>query len=170
MTTQCCYCVPLKAGVVMTSLIWLIYGIFIVVSSALYLNSPAKNDDTELERRNIDAYNTYIISIIILYGLMILGAAFGLFVVTFANTFKMLLIYSKIAYGILAIEIITSIIGFIAIILFASPILLTYLVIGAVFSITISVHFAMVISAYANRRGKKEAAVNKHDKQSNDIL
>jgi len=100
---------------------------------------------------------------------MIIGSAFGLFTVTFANTSTMLLIYSKITYGFLVIEIISTIIGFVVIILFSSPSLLIYLVIGAVFSISISVHFAMVVSAYAHRREKKEAAT-KNDIKLNVTL
>ncbi|CAB4479251.1 hypothetical protein RhiirA5_502138 [Rhizophagus irregularis] len=157
MTSQCCFCVPLKAGVVIVSLIWLIYGIYMVISNAINLNDPEKYDP---DLRNVNAFQMYSITIIVLYGLMTIGAIFGLFTITLANTSNMLFIYTKIAYVILAIEIISSVMGFIVIILFSSPILLTYLVILAVFSITISVHFVMVISAYAHRRERKETATN----------
>ncbi|RGB41035.1 hypothetical protein C1646_686323 [Rhizophagus diaphanus] len=157
MTSQCCYCVPLKAGVVIVSFIWLIYGIYMVISNAINLNDPEKYDP---DLRNVSAFHMYSITIIVLYGLMVMGAIFGLFTITLANTSNMLFIYAKIAYAILAIEILSSIMGFIVIILFSSPILLTYLVIVAVFSITISVHFAMVISAYAHRKERKETATN----------
>ncbi|GBB87841.1 hypothetical protein RclHR1_14330003 [Rhizophagus clarus] len=165
MMTQCCYCVPLKAGVVISSLIWLIYGGYMTISNILNIASP-----DETTHKNANAFNMYYISMIVLYGLVVIGAAFGLFAVALANKFNMLLIYSKIAYGIIAIEVISSILGFTVIVLFLSPIFLTYLIIGAAFAITISVHFAMVVSAYAQQRGKKEAAVNMNNKQLNDAL
>jgi hypothetical protein len=56
----------------------------------------------------------------------------------------MLKIYSKIAYGILVIEILTSIIGFVVIILFSSPILLTYLIVGTIFSVSVSVRIIYI--------------------------
>ncbi|RIA87854.1 hypothetical protein C1645_776377 [Glomus cerebriforme] len=167
MTSQCCYCIPLKAGVVFISLLWLIYGIYGIISNVMYFASP---EYVELVRKNFEIFNGYIITAIILYGLVIIGSAFGLFVITFANTTRMLLIYSKIAYGILTIEIISRIISFVIIILYASPVLLTYVIVGGVFTIAISIHFSMVISSYAHRRGKKESPIELSHSKINDNL
>ncbi|RIA92694.1 hypothetical protein C1645_764361 [Glomus cerebriforme] len=173
--TKCCFCVPLKAGVVIISSLWLIYGIFQSVSNALYITSP--NQGTNVFRYIIPC----TLSMVIFYGLITIGALFGLFVVTFTNTYRMLSIYSKVANCIVGIDIISHFVTIVVIVLYRSTILekclgpgsitstridacdgeytsvLTLSIAVTVISVLSSVYFAIVISAYAHKRKKKEA-------------
>ncbi|GBB84391.1 hypothetical protein RclHR1_00110024 [Rhizophagus clarus] len=169
--TKCCSCIPLKAGVVIASSLWLIYGIFQTVSNILYLISP--NEGTNLYRY----ISVCTFSTIIFYGFITIGALFGLFVVAFSNTYKMMSIYSKIARGIVGFDIISHIVTIVVIVMYKSSILdkcvgpndidsdacnqtytsaLTLSIAVAVVSIPLSVYFSIIISAYAHKRKKKE--------------
>ncbi|CAB4491603.1 hypothetical protein RhiirA5_497012 [Rhizophagus irregularis] len=172
--TKCCSCIPLKSGVVIASSLWLIYGIFQTVSNVLYLISPN-------EGINFYKYiSACTFSTIIFYGLITLGALFGLFVVSLANTYKMMSIYSKIARGIVGLDIISHIVTVVVTVLYKSSMLddcigpgditssradacnktytslLTLSIAITAISIPLSVYFSIIISAYAYKRKKKE--------------
>jgi len=168
--TNCCCCIPLKNGAVIITLIWLIYGIYETVDNSLSIATPAEEN----------AFNYITISTIVLYGLMSIGAAFGLFVLTCANISKMLLIYSYITYGIVVINIVSYMEAIIVSAAFKSEILdacvvanlsddqgsedcndaynnfITSLIVSAVATTILSVYFSIVIISYTKRRNEKE--------------
>jgi len=163
--TNCCCCIPLANGVVIISVLWLLYGIYTIVSAVINLSS--------------DVFVTRYISTIILYILITLGAAYGLFVLAFAKTYKLLLIYSRIAYFIAAVDVINSLSAIIVYVSYESSYLdlcmeynsgddcyntynyaLEILIISAVISSIISVYFALVVAAYVEKRKDKENANN----------
>ncbi|GES97992.1 hypothetical protein GLOIN_2v1836009 [Rhizophagus clarus] len=152
---KCCCCIPLRAGVIIISIIWLLVGAYQTIRGIINLVSLPGTDVT-------------------------IGAAFGLFVVICANKSRMLLIYSKIAYCIAAIQIISNILDIIAIALFnkemekicqefssfqsnnsCSTINKASLAYGIIITIIVAIfviYFAIVISAYAHRKRENEDA------------
>ncbi|RIA93641.1 hypothetical protein C1645_735408 [Glomus cerebriforme] len=179
----CCFCIKLRAGVVIISFIWLIYGIFETVPNSFIIISSNSV-------QNVYSYiNEFLIPITVFYGLITIGAAFGLFVVTCKNTPKMMLIYSKVAYVIAGAEIISRLLVISLIIMYRSRFFdectqsidnvssriefsvdacnqgyifsLTFSIAFAVVTILSTVYFAMVIASYAYK--KKEAAKNSYD-------
>ncbi|RGB41030.1 hypothetical protein C1646_810926 [Rhizophagus diaphanus] len=152
---KCCCCIPLKSGVVIITLLWLIYGAYATVANAIY----------------ISVYRRYI-AVTILYGIVTLGATFGLYVLTFANTYKMLRKYSIIAFFIAAVEIMNNLATIIIIALYKQTFSLkkcaynnydyyggcNILIVIAVISILLSAYFSIVVLAYTKRRKSKEDA------------
>uniref|UniRef100_A0A1D1Y7P6 Lysosomal-associated transmembrane protein 4A n=1 Tax=Anthurium amnicola TaxID=1678845 RepID=A0A1D1Y7P6_9ARAE len=183
--TNCCCCVPLKTGVVIITILWLLFGIYEIVTNTLELATPTKENSF-----------TYIkvvdIAAIIFSGLITIGAAFGLFVFIFANTSRMLLIYSKIAYGIVAINIADYILSLIVAIVLKSEVMehckqflfnripdneknnacsdnyndiITSIVMSAVVTTLFLVYFAIVITAYVENKQND----NNNDNNNRDI-
>ncbi|GES82191.1 hypothetical protein GLOIN_2v1879797 [Rhizophagus clarus] len=155
---NCCGCIPLKSGIVIITLLWLIYGVYGTVVNARY----------------ISAYKKYIAAIII-HGFVALGAAFGLYILAFEDTFKMLIIYSKITLFITAVVIIDNLTAIISIVSYDSPKECAYqygnyggcdmLIVITIISILLSVYFSIIILVYARRRKSKEyvaATVDNH--------
>ncbi|CAB4399927.1 unnamed protein product [Rhizophagus irregularis] len=153
---ECCCCIPLKSGVVIITLLWLIYGAYATVENAIY----------------ISVYRRRYIAVTILYGFVTLGATFGLYVLTFANTSKMLREYSIIAFFIAAVEIMKNLATIIIISLYKQTFSLkkcannnydyyggcNILIVIAVISILLSAYFPIVVLAYTKRRKSKENA------------
>ncbi|CAB4476706.1 unnamed protein product [Rhizophagus irregularis] len=89
------FCTPSKANVMIVTLLWLVQGIFIIKKAIEY--------SLKLNLSNIEiAINhVYLIPIFIIYGLMIIGAIFGLLIINCAvmynNKSMMLFLYSKLA-------------------------------------------------------------------------
>ncbi|PKC60600.1 hypothetical protein RhiirA1_539728 [Rhizophagus irregularis] len=99
---SCCLFVPLKAGVNIILFLVFAFGLLKVTSYVRFLISY------ESSKNSINfAYNVY--PIIVVYGLIAIVAAFGLYVTTCANTPNMLSIYSKVFYGIIGFFILYSI-------------------------------------------------------------
>jgi uncharacterized membrane protein/cbb3-type cytochrome oxidase subunit 3 len=190
--TNCCFCIKLKAGVVIISLLWLIEGTFGTVNNILILTSSNK------EISVYDYVSVFTIPITIIHGLITIGAIFGLYVLTCAPTSKMLLIYSKVAYCIAGIESIFRILIIIVIVIYKSAFLedctnsienissrveyssdacnqgyvysLTFAIAFGVVVILLSLYFAMVISAYAHKRKEKEyIAAETKDEESDKV-
>ncbi|RIA82603.1 hypothetical protein C1645_787555 [Glomus cerebriforme] len=183
--TKCCCCIPLKIGVIIISSLWLAGGVYQTTNGIINIISPDRTD----EPNRVGNIRGPIIAAIVLYGLVTIGAAFGLFVVLFANTPKMLSIYSKIAYCIAAIYIISNLVEVIAIVLSKSKFLedckvysnsstesqaekdsaclsmynsiFKYIIIVAVIAILLVLYYTTIISAYARERKANEDA--KHD-------
>ncbi|RIA92695.1 hypothetical protein C1645_764362 [Glomus cerebriforme] len=164
MITKCCFCIPLRPGVALLSLLWLFGGVSVIVKFSLDLASPVKI-------KNMFTYSIIcIIIFMITYGLTMIGAAFGLYVITCANEPKWMSIYSKIAYVILGIIIAGNIAAITVFVEYKSKILDScygnntsnncdqeynnYLAIAigsAIFSSILSVHFALVITAHSHK-------------------
>ncbi|GES82190.1 hypothetical protein GLOIN_2v1879797 [Rhizophagus clarus] len=141
---NCCGCIPLKSGIVIITLLWLIYGVYGTVVNARY----------------ISAYKKYIAAIII-HGFVALGAAFGLYILAFEDTFKMLIIYSKITLFITAVVIIDNLTAIISIVSYDSPKECAY---QYVLKTPSHIIFS-VLKIYARRRKSKEyvaATVDNH--------
>ncbi|GBC03258.1 hypothetical protein RclHR1_05030015 [Rhizophagus clarus] len=179
--TSCCFCIKLKPGVVFISLTWLFYGLFETAQNTLYLISS---------NRGPNAYsytNGFVIPATIIYGLITIGAVFGLFAVTYSRTVKMLSIYTKIAYIIVGAEIVSRALMICFVIMYKSKFLeectnsidklsfrnyystdacnqgyivsLTFYIAFAVLVIIFTLYFAMIISSYTQKRKNKEAAI-----------
>ncbi|RGB35587.1 hypothetical protein C1646_699244, partial [Rhizophagus diaphanus] len=178
--TSCCFCIKLKPGVVFISLIWLIYGFLETVQNSLLLITSNKGT-------SVYSYiNPFVIPVTINYGLITIGAAFGLFVVTCSRTVKMLTIYTKIAYVIVGAEIVSRALVICFVIMYKSRIIedctrsisitssrieyladacnqgyifsLTFSIAFAVLTILFTLYFAIIISSYARKRRDKVAA------------
>ncbi|CAB5395734.1 unnamed protein product [Rhizophagus irregularis] len=112
-------------------------------------------------------YNVY--PIIVVYGLIVIVAAFGLYVTTCANTPNMLSIYSKVFYGIIGFFILYSIMEIVeAITLSIVCTELSYLcgqnhleiiIPVNIVLIILSLYFATVISTYVRKR--KDEYINR---------
>ncbi|RGB41034.1 hypothetical protein C1646_739296 [Rhizophagus diaphanus] len=167
----CCFCIPLKSGVIVITLLWLIFGIYAIINSSLSIASPDKeNAFIYVKVENIAS--------IVFNALITFGAAFGLYVLTYANMPRMLSIYSKIAYFIVGINVISHILTSVVFIVFKADILkscaelianistracnegyddfLKSIIMSAVISTLISVYFAIVIASYAQKKNEKE--------------
>ncbi|CAB4414085.1 unnamed protein product [Rhizophagus irregularis] len=174
---NCCFCIPLKSGVIIITLLWLIFGIYAIINSSLSIASPDKeNAFIYVKVQNIAS--------IVFNALITFGAAFGLYVLTYANIPRMLSIYAKISYVIVGINVISHILTSVVFIVFKADILkscaelianisasgneksracnegyddfLKSIIMSAVVSTLISVYFAIVIASYAQRRNEKE--------------
>ncbi|RIA87852.1 hypothetical protein C1645_776369 [Glomus cerebriforme] len=173
--STCCCCVPLKAGAVIVTLFWLVFGIYVTVRNSLAIASF----EFTFKFNEIQS-----ILVIVLDGLISMGAAFGLFVLTCANTSKMLSIYSMIANGIVGINIVNYTIAIIIAVVYKSAILnaciadsttingdikaecndgynyiVSTIILNAIITTILSVYFSIVISSYAQKRKGKERAV-----------
>ncbi|GBB84394.1 hypothetical protein RclHR1_00110027 [Rhizophagus clarus] len=178
---KCCCCIPLRAGVIIISIIWLLVGAYQTIRGIINLVSLPGTDGNGIFSVGLfQNLRAFIIITIVLYALVTIGAAFGLFVVICANKSRMLLIYSKIAYCIAAIQIISNILDIIAIALFnkemekicqefssfqsnnsCSTINKASLAYGIIITIIVAIfviYFAIVISAYAHRKRENEDA------------
>ncbi|UZO07037.1 uncharacterized protein OCT59_027341 [Rhizophagus irregularis] len=136
---NCCCCIPLKAGVLIITLLWLCYGIY---SCAILIRTVIQ---------------------IVLYALTTLGAAFGLYVLTCANTYKNLRIYSGIVilstlHDILSNFIVTIIEVSDSSCLFYKCDFLPVSIAISIFASLLSIYFAIVVYTYAQRRKSKEDA------------
>ncbi|CAB4378917.1 hypothetical protein RhiirA5_210671 [Rhizophagus irregularis] len=179
--TSCCFCIKLKPGVVFISLIWLIYGILETAQNSLLLITSNK-------RTSVYSYvYPFVIPVTINYGLITIGAAFGLFAVTCSRTVKMLTIYTKIAYVIVGAEIVSRALVICLVIRYKSRFIedcirsisktssrieysadacnqgyifsLTFSIAFAVLTILFTLYFAIIISSYARKRRDKVAAI-----------
>ncbi|RIA87851.1 hypothetical protein C1645_776368 [Glomus cerebriforme] len=172
--TNCCVCIPLSNGVVIITLLWLAYGLYVTIVSGLNISSTA--------------VGTANLANMILYLFISIGATFGLYVLSFARTYKLLRIYSKIAYFILAVDIVSNLATVIIFIMSREAIIdlctaasmdffsyysnaeiisectskynsaLAGVIALAVISNILSVYFAIVISSYVQRKKEKEDA------------
>ncbi|CAB4444060.1 unnamed protein product [Rhizophagus irregularis] len=157
-----CLFVPLKAGVNIILFLVFAFGLLKVTNYVRFLISY------ESSKNSIDfAYNVY--PIIVVYGLIVIVAAFGLYVTTCANTPNMLSIYSKVFYGIIGFFILYSIMEIVeAITLSIVCTKLSYLcgqnhleiiIPVNIVLIILSLYFATVISTYVRKR--KDEYINR---------
>ncbi|GBC15796.1 uncharacterized protein OCT59_027666 [Rhizophagus irregularis] len=174
---NCCFCIPLKSGVIIITLLWLIFGIYAIIDSSLGIATPNKVNA-------LIYFKVQYIASIVFNALITFGAAFGLYVLTYANIPRMLSIYAKIAYVIVGINVISHILTAVVSVVFKADILklcaelnaniiasvneksgacneeyddfLKSIIMSAVVSTLISVYFAIVIASYAQRRNEKE--------------
>ncbi|GBB99146.1 hypothetical protein RclHR1_03430007 [Rhizophagus clarus] len=86
-----CFCTPSKASVIVVTLLWLVQGILIIKK---IVECSLKFNLSEIEAV---INHIYLIPIFIIYGLMIVGALFGLLVINCTKTSMMLFLYSKVA-------------------------------------------------------------------------
>ncbi|GBB84388.1 hypothetical protein RclHR1_00110021 [Rhizophagus clarus] len=99
---NCCLFIPLKTGVKIILLSFLIYELAKAIRIIILLAS-------DKSYRNSLEFTHTAYPIIVAYGLIAIVAAFGLYVTTCANTPKMLSIYSKVFYGIAGFNVFNSI-------------------------------------------------------------
>ncbi|RIA85041.1 hypothetical protein C1645_741874 [Glomus cerebriforme] len=75
---KCCCCIPLKIGVVIISLLWLVYGFFCLMSG-IYIGSIFR----AIQPNAVGGSRDFSIVVAFIGGSLIIGAAFGLFVLIF---------------------------------------------------------------------------------------
>ncbi|GES82195.1 hypothetical protein GLOIN_2v1656378 [Rhizophagus clarus] len=150
----CCFCIPLKSGVIIITLLWLVFGIYEIVVDSIRIASPNKEDAFIYVK-------VQTIASIVFNALISFGAGFGLFVLTYANT-------ATITWTVFKTEILKSCIRSIPATVFASDDeknsvcndgwrdFLGSIIMIAVISILLSLYFAIVISSYAKKRNEKE--------------
>ncbi|RGB31913.1 hypothetical protein C1646_670556 [Rhizophagus diaphanus] len=174
---NCCLIFPLKAGVKIILLLFLIYELAKAIRLIILLAS-------DKSFRNSLEFSRSAYSIIVAYVLIAITAAFGLYVTTCTNTPKLLSIYSKIFYGIAGFNIFNSIMIIVETITSAieCPKLdnpnnensdysylckdkLIFILPGYIISIILSVYFAMVISAYVCKMKDKDDITNQFNLQ-----
>ncbi|GES98001.1 hypothetical protein GLOIN_2v1689810 [Rhizophagus clarus] len=187
---KCCFCIPLKAGVIIISLLWLLGGLSFAV--LLVTNIRINRQEAQIAPEDYSDVVTFAISMVVIYAFISLGAAFGLYAVIFSKKYKMLKFYSTIGYIITGIQVLFSITSIIYLIIFKKicenyskgsstcnqlyffNLLLSLSVIYGICMILLSVYFSLVISAYARRRKsiEEEAAtyLNGSSSQTNHNL
>ncbi|GES97999.1 hypothetical protein GLOIN_2v573345 [Rhizophagus clarus] len=154
---NCCLFVPLKIGVNIILLIVFAVGLFEVTLYVRYLTYKSYRSSIEFV---YIAYPT-----IVIYGLITIVAVFGLYVMTCADTLKMLTIYSKIFYGITGFNVLNStviIVETIALVVECAEYSylcgrnqLKIIIPVHITSIILSLYFAMIISIYVRVRKDK---------------
>ncbi|CAB4391443.1 unnamed protein product [Rhizophagus irregularis] len=111
---KCCYCIPLRIGVIIISIIWILFGAYQTAKGIASLAIAIPNNGV-FSVGLFQNLRAFIIVSVILYALVTIGAAFGLIVVLCAHKPRKLEIYAKIAYIIAAIQIISNIIDIAAV-------------------------------------------------------
>ncbi|RGB28191.1 hypothetical protein C1646_745978 [Rhizophagus diaphanus] len=160
---NCCLVIPLKAGVNIILFLVIAFGLFKVTDYVRFLISY------ESSKNSINfAYNAYCPKIVV-YGLIVIVAAFGLYVTTCANTPNILSIYSKVFYGIIGFFILYSIMEIVGVITLSIACTeLSYLcghnhleiiIPVNIVLIILSLYFATVISTYVRKR--KDEYINR---------
>jgi len=97
--TKLCYCIPLKLGVIILSLLFLVGGTFATVKYSLDIASG----------ENLFRYaKGSSVSLAALNAFITLGGMCGLFILVCMNTSKMLLDYSKLIFGIVGLDVFFS--------------------------------------------------------------
>ncbi|GBB84387.1 hypothetical protein RclHR1_00110020 [Rhizophagus clarus] len=179
---KCCCCIPLKAGVIIISLLWLLGGLFYTVFGAASIKLSEQDikiygQEPQFSSTQYSTVVTFAIIMVVVYAFIALGAAFGLYAAIFSKKYKMLKIYSTIGYIIAGIQVLFSIASIIRTIISKSicenypaeglyincnqlyTFYLPFYIIFGIFIILLSVYFSLVISAYARRRKAKEETV-----------
>jgi len=171
---KCCFCIPLKSGVVINSIIWLIYGVYNTVSNYVYYTGSYSGT-------NLFSYTKFFtLPVAIISFLIAMAAALGLLIVTCKKASILLDIYKFVAYTIATIFILIHIGTLVLYIAYKSTFIdkctanlsldqkyqgnpqmdcqngynsgLLVAIVTAILVIVISVYFAMVVDAYAKYR------------------
>ncbi|RGB31908.1 hypothetical protein C1646_707839 [Rhizophagus diaphanus] len=111
---KCCYCIPLRIGVIIISIIWLLFGAYQTAKGIASLAIAIPNNGV-FSVGLFQNLRTFIIISVILYALVTIGAAFGLIVVLCTHKSRKLAIYAKVAYFIAVIQIISNILDIAAV-------------------------------------------------------
>ncbi|CAG8530190.1 11087_t:CDS:2 [Ambispora leptoticha] len=164
----CCCCINLKAGVVIISILWLVFGLYEAIADIMAYRSTDTNN-----------FYSYIYTFTLITGIMalftVIGALYGLIVVSFA---KITQTYVIIAWLIAARYIINSIAEIILLLSLKDSFLsycdldgysedtclstynnvLLIAIIEDILIIIISIYFATVVAAYRAHRVEKDKA------------
>ncbi|POG79991.1 hypothetical protein GLOIN_2v1471982 [Rhizophagus irregularis DAOM 181602=DAOM 197198] len=138
--TKCCFCIPLKAGVIIISLLWLFIGLFFTIFRVLGLKRYIQDKGLKEVSEEGSTIFTFEIMVMALDVYATLGATFGLYAVIFS--------YSDVQK-----EKIRMIVD--------QPY-------EIVFEILFSVYSSLTISSYACRKKEKEAAAVRNLNESSD--
>ncbi|GES86399.1 hypothetical protein GLOIN_2v75735 [Rhizophagus clarus] len=141
-----CFCTPSKASVIVVTLLWLVQGILIIKK---IVECSLKFNLSEIEAV---INHIYLIPIFIIYGLMIVGALFGLLVINCTKTSMMLFLYSKVARIIARSNIIG--LGYVCNQKYFD--IIRTIILYALASILLSMYSAIIISGYAHKIRDKE--------------
>ncbi|CAG8749394.1 6870_t:CDS:2, partial [Rhizophagus irregularis] len=148
--TKCCFCIPLKAGVIIISLLWLFIGLFFTIFRVLGLKRYIQDKGLKEVSEEGSTIFTFEIMVMALDVYATLGATFGLYAVIFSKKYRMLKLYSTLGFIAAGIEVIID-----------QPY-------EIVFEILFSVYSSLTISSYACRKKEKEAAAVRNLNESSD--
>ncbi|CAG8630133.1 18292_t:CDS:2 [Acaulospora morrowiae] len=166
---RCCFCINLKAGVIIISIIGLAYGILeAILNIIIYKNSD----------RYYNVYRAYCLFGAILFVSIALDSAFGIFALCFANAAKILRVYSRTFYVLMVLYICYELASLGIYVGYKNEIIdacninkekddktncnedyKTQLIISIVvliITVILSVYFATVVDSYALKRESKE--------------
>ncbi|CAG8605116.1 13946_t:CDS:2 [Ambispora leptoticha] len=170
---SCCCCLKLKTGVVIISILWILYGIY--QATANFLAFQNRNNNT-------DNFFSYVSTFAIIEGILslftVIGALYGLLVVSFANRIRLFQKYVIIAWIIALIQCSINIAEIIILVsrknsyiqycesinytedmcLSTYNILVPIEIAQDLFMIIISIYFATVVAAYRAHRHEKESS------------
>ncbi|CAG8625786.1 13336_t:CDS:2 [Ambispora leptoticha] len=169
----CCCCINLKTGVIIISILWLVYGLYEAISYFIAFGNT-----------NTDSFYSYLSTFTLITGIMfsltVIGALYGLIVVSFA---KITQAYVTIAWSIALRYIINNITEIILFISFKDSYLsycedleeysedtctaaynnvLLFAIIIDVITIIISIYFATVVAAYRAQQVEKDKNCGSH--------
>ncbi|KAG9288687.1 hypothetical protein G9A89_004306 [Geosiphon pyriformis] len=164
--STCCCCINLKSGVVLISLFMMMYSFTFGILGFIGFFANRNKTSTNLENLNAD------LSLIsgIFHGISSLGFLYGLFVICFTNTHRLLRPYVTFTYLNIVIDLI---IGIFAVILcnrlsddciYSSLAGLSAYIVFTILTTLLLVYFSLVIASYANSCHEKEEMV----KQTSD--
>ncbi|GET55024.1 hypothetical protein GLOIN_2v1124289 [Rhizophagus irregularis DAOM 181602=DAOM 197198] len=107
--TKCCFCIPLKAGVIIISLLWLFIGLFFTIFRVLGLKRYIQDKGLKEVSEEGSTIFTFEIMVMALDVYATLGATFGLYAVIFSKKYRMLKLYSTLGFIAAGIEVIIGI-------------------------------------------------------------
>ncbi|CAB4417673.1 unnamed protein product [Rhizophagus irregularis] len=171
--TKCCFCIPLKAGVIIISLFWLFAALFLIIFRVLSLKLYMQDKELREVSEEYSITFTSVIIMIVLNAFVTLGTAFGLYAVIFSKKYRMLKLYSTFGLIMTVIEVIIGIAVIINSIVFGcakgkNSYLCRLAPYEIVFEVLLTVYFSLIISAYACRKKEKEAAAVRNLNESSD--
>ncbi|RGB31909.1 hypothetical protein C1646_763537 [Rhizophagus diaphanus] len=172
--TKCCFCISLKAGVIIISLFLLFVDLFLTIFRVLSLKRYMQ--DKGLKEVCSEEYSTtftFVIIMVVLNAFVTLGTAFGLYAVIFSKKYRMLKLYSTFCFIATGNEVIIGIAAIVNAIVFGcakgqSSYVCRSASYEIVFEILLTVYFSLVISAYARRKKEKEVAAVRYLNESPD--
>ncbi|CAG8466866.1 14309_t:CDS:2 [Ambispora leptoticha] len=162
--TTCCICINLRTGVLLISIIWMLYGLLFSIVHLLYTKALKKSTN--------DAYNY---PAAILYLFIIVASIYGIIVVAFAESIGRLKIHAILTYVIATLITIMSITEITVYTLFKTTFLqdctesnpsnvcekaynlvLQIIITTKIIAAVLSIYFLLVVNSYVVRRRKIE--------------
>ncbi|UZO22529.1 uncharacterized protein OCT59_014891 [Rhizophagus irregularis] len=179
--TNCCFCIPLKAGVIIISLFMLFNGLLLTVAEVLSFKLYMQDKGLKEVSNEHSIAVTFEIIMIAIDAFYTLGAAFGLCAVIFSKKYRMLKLYSTFGFIVAGIQFLFSISAIVSSIVYRcaegensyvcnkmNSYRLPYKIVVGICSILLTVYFSLVISAYARRKKEKEVAAVRYLNESSD--